>query len=127
MAAFNLDDTETWAQIRGDSMSVGDVRNVSLNNAFNGVLSRRFSARGSIIRECARSYFVFDLSGESGTITEGNFVFYMDNTGTSSGVSSQITIVEATTLAGTAADYGNCFVADTATVTDNATFFGANF
>ena len=52
---------------------------------------------------------------------------YLDNLGTSSGASAYIIIVEATTLAGSTADFGNCFVADAVAVTDNATFFGANF
>ena len=122
----NFDDTKTWAQIRGDETTSCSFRNVTLSNAANAIYARRLAARGAVIRDCTRSYFVFDLSGESGTVASSTIHFYLDNIGTSTGDSSSIIAVQATTLAGSTADYGNCYVADTA-VTYNATFFGANF
>ena len=54
---------------------------------------------------------VFDLSSESGTVDSCGLIVYMDNT-TSGGVhpsAQKVIAVEATALAGSTADYGNCF------------------
>ena len=58
-----------------------------------------------------RSYFEFVLTGESGTVDSCNLVVYIDNT-SSGGVSSdhsRVIAVQATALAVSADDYGNCF------------------
>tara|TARA_R110002020_G_scaffold150201_1_gene326772 strand:+ start:178 stop:882 length:705 start_codon:yes stop_codon:yes gene_type:complete len=123
----NFDDTKTWVEIRGDETTSGSFRNVALNNSAVAIYARRFAARGAVIRDCTRSYFVFDLSGESGTVASSTIHFYLDNFGTSTGDSANIIAVQATTLAGDTTDFGNCYVADAVTVTHNATFFGANF
>ena len=127
LAYYNLDDSLTWAQMRGDETTSGLGRNDSRTYYGSGVNARRFSGRGSVIRDISRSYFVFNLSGESGTVASCNIEFYLDNFGTSTGDSAKIIAVQATALAGTTADWGNCFVADTVTPSQNATFFGANF
>ena len=119
--------TLSWAQVRGDETTDAQFINVTNSNIDNAVYAKRFSGRGAEIRFITRSYFVFDLSGVSGTISHGNLRFYMDNTGTASSPSNRIVAVQATSLAGSVADFGNCFVADVAAVSDNATFFGANF
>ena len=62
-----------------------------------------------------RSYFEFVLTGESGTVDSCNLVVYIDNL-SSGGVSSdhsRVIAVEATALAVSGDDYGNCFT-DTA-------------
>ena len=123
----NYDDTKTWAEIRGDKTTSGTWHTDFLTNAFVAIYARRYSGRGAVIRDCTRSYFVFDLSGESGTVASSTIHFYLDNVGTSTGDSAKIIAVQATTLAGNAADFGNCYVADAVAVTHNATFFGANF
>ena len=122
----NFDGTATWEEIRGDETTSGTWRNVALNNSAVAIYARRFSARGAVIRDCTRSYFVFDLSGESGTVASSTIHFYLDNIGTSTGDSASIIAVQATTLAGDTTDFGNCYIADTAVV-HNATFFGSNF
>ena len=122
----NLDDTVNWATLRGDIDTVGNSRNVIGTNALNGIYARHSSGRGGdVIRDIRRSFFVFDLSGISGTITAAQLSFYLDNFG-DTGDAAKIIAVQATALAGSTADYGNCFAAEVA-VTDNATFFGANF
>ena len=124
----NFDDTKTWAQIRGDETTTGSFRNVTLNNAANAIYARMYTGRGAVIRDCTRSYFVFNLSAESGTVASSTIHFYLDNIGTSTGDSAKIIAVRATTLAGSTADFGNCYVEDTvATPSQNVTFFGANF
>jgi hypothetical protein len=123
----NLNDTVNWTTLRGDVDTVGASRNVTLNNSFNGVYAYHAPGRGSdVIRDIRRSFFVFDLTLVTKTVASGVFVFYMDNFG-STGDSGEVIAVQGTALAGSTADFGNCFVADAVTVTDNATFFGANF
>ena len=128
----NLDDSVNWATLRGDeTTSAGDagiaVRNVTSTYLWNGVYSYHAPGRGSdVIRDIRRSIFVFDISGLTGTIDSGQFSFYMDNVG-DTGAAGKVIAVQGTALAGSNADYGNCFVADAVTVTHNATFFGANF
>ena len=118
--------TLSWAQVRGDETTDGTSRLVTPTTSYGAIHARRFSARGTEVRFIMRSYFVFDLSSISGTILLANLRFYMDNLGTDSSPANQIIAVQATALEGSVSDYGNCFVADAA-VTDNATFFGANF
>jgi|TARA_Y100000310_G_scaffold340541_1_gene436648 hypothetical protein len=123
----NIDDTVNWTTLRGDVDTVGGTRNVSFSNSTTGVYAYHAPGRGSdIIRDIRRSFFVFDLSGVSGTVASSNFSFYMDNFG-STGDAAKVIAVQGTALEGSTADYGNCFVADAVAVTDNATFFGANF
>ena len=128
----NLDDTVNWSTLRGDvDTSAGDggttIRNVTSNNISSGVYAIHLTGRGTdIIRHINRSMFVFDLSGLSGTIATGQLSFYMDNIG-DTGDADKIIAVQGTALAGGNADFGNCFAADAVTVTDNETFFGANF
>ena len=116
-----------WSSLVGDETTSSTTR-YDTYSAANGIYSLRITGRGAqIVRVIARSVFEFDTSGIPDTFVaaEGEFEFYMDNTGTyDSGI---VVAVQATTLEGTTADYGNCFVADTVAATDNATFFGANF
>ena len=131
MGKANLDDSATWAEIRGDETSSADTRLMTSTFGWSAIHARRFSARGAVIRDITRSYFVFDVSGGSvptgEAIVSGSLHFYLDNLGTSTGDSAEIIAVQATALEGSADDYGNCWVADTVAVTHNATFFGSNF
>ena len=63
----------------------------------------------------------------SRTYVDATLKLRCDNLGHTNDDFGKIIAVQATALAGSTADYGNCFVADAVTVTDNATFFGANF
>ena len=116
-----------WSSLVGYETTSSSNRNDSYTS-FNGIYSLHFSGRGvQIVRIIGRSVFEFNTSGIPDTYVaaEGEFEIYMDNTGTYD--SGTVVAVQATTLEGTTADYGNCFVADTVAATDNATFFGANF
>jgi hypothetical protein len=122
------DGSIAWSTVRGDETTSGTVRtDTSLHN-YVAIYSIKNSGRGgAVVTDNARSYFVFDLSGISGATADTvQFSVYMDSY-SSDTVHANIIAVQATALAGTTADYGNCFVADAAAVADNATFFGANF
>ena len=128
---FQFGDTD-WDNIRGDETTTGNAFNNSFSFNFTGTYNTKLSSRGTVIVDCRRSYFVFDFSSISAPTSgvSGTFSCRMDYTGQSGGAyHADITkaiLVKATTLAGTTADYGNCFVADEV-ATHNATFFGANF
>ena len=97
------------ATCRGDASTSGGFSVFTFSSA-PGIKNNK-SARGGGMWFCHRSYFTFVLTGESGTVDSCNLVVYADNT-SSGGVSSdhsRIIAVEATPLAVSAADYGNCF------------------
>ena len=125
-----VDGSVSWDTIRGDETTTGSSRNDSSSN-YNGVVTEKVTGRGSdVITRNTRSYFVFSLSHGSlagKTITSAVASFYLDAFGSAGGDFRKVVLVQATALAGSTADYGNCFVADAVAVTDNATFFGANF
>ena len=98
------------ATVRGDASTSGTFGNFSASSSTVGVQNLK-SARGGGTWFNIRSYLVFDLSSESGTVDSCGLIVYMDNT-TSGGVhpaAQKVIAVEATALAGSAADYGNCF------------------
>ena len=102
-------DSSSWANARGDVSSSGSVYSrTSPSNDF-AVYNLYSGGRGGNTFYCRRSYFPFDLSGESGTLESATIQLYLDNLG-STGNSARVTLVEATALAGTSADYGNCYV-----------------
>ena len=103
---FNATDAATC---RGDASTSGGFSVFTFSSA-PGIKNKK-SARGGGMWFCHRSYFTFVLTGESGTVDSCNFVVYIDNN-SSGGVSSdhsRIIAVEATPLAVSTADYGNCF------------------
>ena len=122
--------TDDWATLRGDVDTVANVRYDSSTYYSYAVTNLVFPGKGGgdPYRDIRRSYFVFDLSGISGATADVvQLRLRCDNLGHTNDDLGKIIAVQATALAGTTADYGNCFVADAVTVTDNATFFGANF
>ena len=104
--------TNTWANIRGDVNSSGIFNNTFASSS-NAILNRGVSGRGATSYFVYRSYFEFDLSGESGTATEVSLHLYADNLGTAADEEASIFIVSATALADGASDYGNCFSSGT--------------
>ena len=125
---FTFDGSVSWDTIRGDSTTTGTGVGAETLHTYTGIYTRKFTARGAaVITDNRRSYFVFDLSGITGTVTAVKFNVYIDNVGHTNDQFGKVILVQSTALSGTTADYGNCFVADAAAVTDNATFFGANF
>ena len=98
------------ATCRGDASTSGTFGVFSSISASAGIQNLK-SARGGGTWYNTRSYLVFDLSSESGTVGSCGLVVYMDNI-TSAGVhpsAQRVIAVEATALAGNTADYGNCF------------------
>ena len=125
----NIDDTVSWTNLRGDETTTGTSHVDSFFAGYSAVYARHVPGRGSdIIRIITRLGFVFLLGAlnPAATISSANIQFYGENRG-STGDSAKIIGVQATALAGTTADFGNCFVADTVAVTHNAPFFGTNF
>jgi len=100
--------TSDWATVRGDASTSGSSYSVNSSSHSLGVYNRKTSGRGGTTWTCYRSYFSFDVSGESGTVDSATIKLYLDNLG-STGSASRVMLVEATTLAGSTADFGNCF------------------
>lgn len=116
-----------WEGVVGNHTTVGTGRG-DHNSSTTGIYNFYQPGRGGdIFVSCMRSYFAFDFSGLSSgdTIHAGGagviLSLYLDNTGTTTGDFGKIIAIQSTALAGSTADYGNCFQPD------NATFFGANF
>ena len=101
----------TWANMRGDATSSSaGYNNTAPSNAF--AVHAAQSARGGGAFFLFRSFFVFVLTGESGTVSSASLNFYGRNRLTP-GDSAKVIAVEATTLAGSTADYGNVFTSGT--------------
>ena len=75
--------TSDWATVRGDASTSGSA--YSVDSAFHtlGVYNRKTSGRGGTTWTCYRSYFSFDVSGESGTVDSATIKIYVDNFGSS--------------------------------------------
>ena len=97
-----------WATARGDASTNGGIRSDSLSSYSIGVYNRKQAGRGGSNWYCYRSYFSFDVSGESGTVDSATIKLYLDNVG-SAGLAARVVLVEATAFAGGIADFGNCF------------------
>ena len=108
-----LTDSLNWANARGtaltssaDGSSSQTTYNFSIYNAYSG-------GRGGNTFYCSRTFFEFDVSGESGTATSASFKVYVDNLGTDATNESTIYVVSATAMADGHADYGNVFTIST--------------
>lgn len=124
------DGSVSWDTIRGDVDTVGTTRRDGDVYYSSAIYTKKSSGRGSdVFTHNRRCYFVFDLSGMNASRTWVGAVLKLrcDNLGHTNDDFGKIIAVQATALAGSTADYGNCFVADAVAVTQNATFFGANF
>ena len=99
----------SWNHAQGGATTDGAVQNSSALNSIIGVYAANVGSRGSDDYKCYRSYFVFGLGAESGTVDSATISIYMDNLGTSSGNSAGALIVEATALDDGVEDHGNVF------------------
>ena len=102
----------SWATIRGDASTSGTSSNDSSTYSTTGVYSIRAAGRSGPIYFNNRSYFSFRTTRLTGIkfsgISGATMNLYLDNTG--SGVNAaNVTLVIATSLAGSTADYGNVF------------------
>ena len=103
----------SWNDAQGSATTDGGAHHSSRPFWDYGVYNGNFGSRGSNDYKCNRSYFVFDVSGESGTVDSAIIRIYMDNLGTSSGNSARAILVEATALDGGVEDHGNVFSSGT--------------
>jgi hypothetical protein len=106
-------ETTSWNDAQGSATTNGDAYSNTAGFYGEGVLARIAGSRGSSNYDCNRSYFEFDLSGESTEVDSATISIRMDNLGTSGGNSAKAIMVEATALDGGAEDHGNVFSSGT--------------
>ena len=102
----------SWSDAQGSATTDGDA---SISNAGYydyGVYARVAGSRGSANYDCHRSYFQFDLSGESGTVDSATISIRMDSLG-SSGDAAKAIMVMAAALDDGVEDHGNVFSSGT--------------
>ena len=107
-----------WANARGTIVDTADVWGNTATNSTYAVYNIYSGGRGGNNYFCRRSYFPFDVSGESGTLESARIQLYLDNVGTVGSNADDVILVEATALAGSADDYGNCFSSGSTLGTD---------
>ena len=100
--------TSAWAQARGSESSSGVYHNNTATSGNFAVYNLYAGGRGANTYYLRRSYIPFNLILGSGTATAVTVSLYLDNLG-STGDNSRVVLVEATALAGSTADHGNCF------------------
>jgi len=103
----------SWNDAQGSATTDGGAFHSGRRFWDYGVYNGNFGSRGSNDYKCNRSYFVFDVSGESGTVDSATISIYLDNLGTSTGNSARAILVEATALDGGVEDHGNVFSSGT--------------
>ena len=102
-----------WSVAQGNATTDGDAYNSIATNFNYGVYAKNSGSRGTHDFDCNRSFFEFDLSGESGTVESANIMIRMDNLGSSSYDADKAILVEATALDNSVADHGNVFSSGT--------------
>ena len=107
-----LRDTSSWANAQGSDITDGDVQVSNATYYDYGVLAKVAGSRGSANYDCHRSYFQFDLSGESGTVDSAVISIRMDSLG-SSGDAAKAIMVGAAALDDGVEDHGNVFSSGT--------------
>jgi len=103
----------SWNDAQGSATTDGGAFHSGRGFWDYGVYNGSFGSRGSNDYKCNRSYFVFDVSGESGTVDSATISIYLDNLGTSSGNNARVILVQATTLDDGVEDHGNVFSSGT--------------
>ena len=99
----------SWNDAQGSATTDGGAYHSSRSFWDYGVYNGNFGSRGSNDYKCNRSYFVFDLSSESGTVDSATISIYMDNLGSTIYNSEKVILVEATALDDGVEDHGNVF------------------
>ena len=103
----------TWATVRGDATTAGSaISNTAQYNNFS--IHSTYSGKGGGLFAVWRSYFSFDLSGESGTVEDTSLYLYSRRYLTGwTGDYAKVIAIQATPLAGSTADFGNVFTSGT--------------
>ena len=105
--------TTSWNDAQGSATTNGTNQRSNALNYSLGVYARTIGGRGGgATYYCYRSYFPFDVSGESGTIDSATISIYLDRLG-SSGNSATAMLVKATALDDGVEDHGNVFSSGT--------------
>jgi hypothetical protein len=102
-----------WVATQGDETTTGTGSKFTTSYYSFGVYNIRMAGRGVDTYYNARSFYEFDLSGESGTATSATFKSRMDHMGVGTGTEDEVIMVAATALAGSNADYGNVYSSGT--------------
>ena len=103
----------SWNDAQGSATTDGGNFHSGRPSHDYGVYNGNFGSRGSNDYKCNRSYFVFDVSGESGTVGSATISIYLDNLGSTINDSEKAILVEATALDDSVADHGNVFSSGT--------------
>jgi hypothetical protein len=104
----------TWSALRGDASTSGDSEDNSSGTENTGVHNLEDTGRGTTnTRQIDRSFFAFDLSGESSTVASADLKIVTDNLGDTDTNSSTVYVVAATDLSSNTGDYGNVFSSGT--------------
>ena len=106
----------SWNNAQGSATTDGGAYHSSRPSWDYGVYNGNFGSRGSNDYKCNRSYFVFDVSGESGTVGSATISIYLDNLWSTFNNREKVILVEATalqSLGGSVADHGNVFSSGT--------------
>ena len=111
-SATTFSPSNSWAGLVADS--TGNNHNSTATTFDEGVHNAKFFGRGtSNTWECNRSFFAFDLSGESSTVASADLKIKTDNLGDTDTNSSTVYVVAATDLSSNTGDYGNVFSSGT--------------
>ena len=97
-----------WAFAQGNVTTTGTAHSNTVTNYNFSPYNIYGAGRGGNTFSCFRSYFPFDLSGETGTVVSCELKIYLDRFG-SAGDSADVTVVLATALNGSTADFGNVY------------------
>ena len=99
----------SWANARSNGIGF----NSSLANYSFGIYNIYTSGRGANSFTCIRSYFGFDLSGLSGTVSSATISIYAKNLGTIDDPEATVHFKEATSVPTGASGFTNCFSSGT--------------
>ena len=103
----------SWSGAQGSATTTGNLYN-KITGQYNFSPYNIYGAgRGGNTFSCFRSYFPFDLSGETGTVVSCELKIYMDNLGSTASDFDDVTVVKATALADSTADFGNVYTSGT--------------
>jgi len=103
-SATTFSPSNSWAGLVADS--TGNNHNSTATTFDEGVHNAKFFGRGtSNTWECNRSFFAFDLSGESSTVASAQFKVKSDNLGDTGTNQSTVYLVSWNTLDGDTGDF----------------------
>lgn len=103
----------SWSDAKGSATTNATSYSYTTTTSNLGVYARATSGRGVTTYYCYRSYFQFDVSGESGTVDSAVIKLYIDHLGSPDTASRYCVLKGASTLSGNASDHGNVYSSGT--------------